>query len=243
MSSPEPRLRVATYNVHDCIGRDRRYDPERIVRILLQLNVDLVALQEVTLDTTGELLDLLQRKTGMQAIDGSLFERGVGRYGNLLLTRLPVLQTRLHDLSRPGREARGSIEALVDSELGLITVFATHLGLRRRERTWQIAALARALAQGERSALLMGDLNLWRGGMLAPLTRQGFAQRPVPSFPTWPTPIGALDRIMARTPLHIRHCWRHTGMDTRIASDHFPVIAEISMRPDGTEPSVQHHSR
>src|ERR1700753_1646866 len=40
-------LRVVTYNIHRAIGVDRRFRPQRIVRILHHLNPDVVLLQEV----------------------------------------------------------------------------------------------------------------------------------------------------------------------------------------------------
>ena len=53
--------RVATYNVHDCIGRDGVYSPSRIVEVLRSLEADVVALQEITLDPAGEVLGCLHR--------------------------------------------------------------------------------------------------------------------------------------------------------------------------------------
>ena len=40
-------LRIATYNVHRCIGLDRRTDPMRIARVIEGMNADVIALQEV----------------------------------------------------------------------------------------------------------------------------------------------------------------------------------------------------
>ena len=47
MTSPAP-LRVATYNVHACVGRDGRHDPDRVATVIEELNADVVALQEFT---------------------------------------------------------------------------------------------------------------------------------------------------------------------------------------------------
>ena len=41
-------MRVATYNVHSCIGGDGRHDPERVATVIAELNADIVALQEFT---------------------------------------------------------------------------------------------------------------------------------------------------------------------------------------------------
>ncbi|PYX77171.1 MAG: hypothetical protein DMG66_07525 [Acidobacteria bacterium] len=40
-------LRVATYNIHKCCGLDRRVLPARIADVLLELDADVIALQEV----------------------------------------------------------------------------------------------------------------------------------------------------------------------------------------------------
>ena len=41
------RLRVVTYNVHKCIGLDRRERPGRIAAVLREVDADVIALQEV----------------------------------------------------------------------------------------------------------------------------------------------------------------------------------------------------
>ena len=40
-------LRVASYNVHGCLGWDGRRDVARIVRILREIDADVIGLQEV----------------------------------------------------------------------------------------------------------------------------------------------------------------------------------------------------
>jgi len=220
-------VRLATYNVRDCVGRDGRYDPQRIASLLRELDADLIALQEVTLDHTGEVVALFKSSLQMHAVDGSLFQRGVGRYGNVLLTREPTLERQLHDLSYRGREPRGCIDAVFEIAGQPIRVLSTHLGLRHRERREQLACIARHAANAQ---LLIGDLNLWwQRRALAPLAALGYTELPLRTFPTYPRPMAALDRILVRTPLRIRRCWRHDTPRARIASDHFPLLAEVAL--------------
>jgi endonuclease/exonuclease/phosphatase family metal-dependent hydrolase len=40
-------LRIATYNIHKCRGLDLRVDPRRIVRVLREIDADVIAMQEV----------------------------------------------------------------------------------------------------------------------------------------------------------------------------------------------------
>ena len=48
MPAARPRLRVATYNVHSCVGTDGRHDPDRVASVITELDADIVALQEFT---------------------------------------------------------------------------------------------------------------------------------------------------------------------------------------------------
>src|SRR6476619_1483610 len=44
---PLPRLRVATYNVHGCVGMDRRRSESRIAEVIASMAADIVGLQEL----------------------------------------------------------------------------------------------------------------------------------------------------------------------------------------------------
>lgn len=133
--------------------------PGRHCRVITELNADVIALQEVTLDLAGELAGRFESITGMQAVDGTLFERGVGRYGNLLLTH-PPLATHLHDIACPGRETRGIIEAAVQTQDGLLRILANHLGRSGRERSTQIDQIAELIKASGQATLLLGDFNI-----------------------------------------------------------------------------------
>jgi endonuclease/exonuclease/phosphatase family metal-dependent hydrolase len=223
-------LRVATYNVHDCVGRDGVYAPDRIAAIIAHLRADLVALQEITLDHAGDVVALLERTTTMQAVDGTLFERGVGRYGNLLLSRGSIEAQDLHDLSFVGREPRGLIKATVVAEGTACVVGATHLGLSRRERRHQILKVATLLSDESLPVILMGDFNIWEGlSGFGPLTDVGFMTTGTRSYPTWSRPFLPLDRILTRRPGRILASCYQAGRLARIASDHFPVVANVEL--------------
>jgi len=221
-------LRVATYNAHDCIGRDGHYAPDRIAQVISALNADVVALQEITLDHAGDVLASLEAATGLKAIDGTLFERGVGRYGNLLLTRQPVISQALHDVSFDGKEPRGLVEAEIEVQGRPCRVFATHLGLASRERRHQLAWIGTLLGQSAGAAILMGDFNVWFGrAAFRPLQDSGFSGTHVRSFPTWLKPLFPLDRVFARAPARVVKSWRSEELPVRTASDHFPIVADI----------------
>ncbi|MGB1110402.1 MAG: endonuclease/exonuclease/phosphatase family protein [Gammaproteobacteria bacterium] len=227
---------VASYNIHDGIGRDGRFDPGRVARILKGFHADLIALQEVTLDHHGRLLIQLQAATGLIGVDGSLFERGVGRYGNVLLLRPDwLIESRVHDISQPGREPRGVIEAWIGNRQSPLRVLATHLGLMPAERRRQVAGLKRLISQRDEPTVLLGDLNhvsAWPG--LRPLKAHGLTHQAVRSFPTRPFPLLALDRIFVTKQVTLKRCWALRTPFTALASDHFPLLADIDW-PDSPD--------
>lgn len=109
-------VRVASYNIHRCVGVDRRCDPTRVATVLEELACDLIGLQEVDngpgAAPTSMQLEFLARACGMDAVAGLRIVRHMGHYGNALLTRHRVLGVRRHDLSFSFRGPRGSLRAL-----------------------------------------------------------------------------------------------------------------------------------
>ena len=87
---------MATYNVHKCVGLDRRKDPARVAAVIRELEVDIIGLQEVDNRSGGTYesaqMDFLAGETGYEAIPGPTIKLSNGHYGNVLLTRWPVLE-------------------------------------------------------------------------------------------------------------------------------------------------------
>ena len=131
-------LRISTYNIHRCIGTDRREDTSRVARVIAELNCDTIGLQEVDNQPDRRhdsmQLDFLAHAASMTAIPGHTIVRHEGEFGNALLTRRPVLGVRQHDLSFNRREPRGALHAELRPRLVLRrAVRADHH--RRRCRT------------------------------------------------------------------------------------------------------------
>ena len=168
----KPMLRVATYNIHRAVGADGRLQPERTARVVLSLDADLVALQEVEMPALPSTRLLLSRfaAAGYRSLLGPTIGDERHGYGNVLLSRLPLLGCDRIDLSVPGREPRGLVDAhfgplsasngAVDPPLDQgrrprphLRCLATHLGLSRGERQQQIARIAALLDAAPPSAL------------------------------------------------------------------------------------------
>ena len=227
------RLTVASYNVHGCIGRDGRRDVERVARVINGLQADIVALQEVESrrSAAGEPLqmDILAHLVGLTAISGPTIERVDGHYGNALLTRLPIRAVRKHDLTFRRREPRGAIDVDFDVAGTPLRVIATHLGLLPRERRHQVQRILETVAdRREGLIVLLGDINEWlvSGRPLRWLHRRFGQCRARRTYPAW-FPLFALDRIWVH-PKDALVCFETTDTaETRTASDHLPVRAEL----------------
>lgn len=233
----EVRFVAATYNIHRCVGRDRRRDTDRLLGVLRDLNASVIALQEVeTLVGRGSEHDqfvYLAASLGMHAIAGPAMFRSESRYGNALLSAYPVRAVRRHDLSFGRREPRGAVEAELLIEGRPVRVITTHLGLSGRERMTQCRALAGILeARAHIPALLMGDFNEWLPGT-RPLKclRRHAADHARRSFPAL-APVFALDRMFTTRGLQVERLQTWTRGDGARASDHLPLRAELRLDAD-----------
>src|SRR5688572_33481679 len=114
-------FRIATYNIHKCIGMDRRARPKRIADVLKEVDADIIALQEVVGMDEAE-----REHNHVHAIADELgfdFRIGENRryrgaaYGNALLSRLPIVSDRNHDITFRTYEPRGCLEVTITSPL------------------------------------------------------------------------------------------------------------------------------
>ena len=74
MATRGGRTVFASYNIHKCVGSDRRFDPERMAAVIGEIGADVIALQEADKrfgDRAG-LLDLaaIERDAGPRAGPG-----------------------------------------------------------------------------------------------------------------------------------------------------------------------------
>jgi len=229
------QVRVATYNVHKCVGPDGVYRPDRVAAVIAELNADLVAVQEAD-QRFGKRNGLLNpahllEATGMHVLSQSDLSGGHGWHGNTLLVRnKPVFYSRRR-LTLPGQEARGAVVADIDFGFGPIRFIATHMGLLRNCRYQQAGAILSALARlPPIPTVLLGDLNewrAWRGPLKVFEPFFGRSQR-CPSFPSR-MPVLSLDRIMGWPHNLISQVATHKSPLARNASDHLPVKAVLRM--------------
>lgn len=243
MSSSSPYFRIATYNLHKCRGFDLRIAPDRIISVLQELDADILCLQEVVNDPTGphewnQAHAIAQAFPGFHAAFGVTRPFRNGTYGNMTLSRYPILSWKNHDLSRERREPRGVLQTGIDLPRGRgMHVFNVHLGTGHMERRYQARKLLNpeVLEQpglnGPR--LVLGDFNEWTRGLTTHLLQSSFQTvrprhdgRSPRTFPGI-LPLMSLDHCYYDHPLGLQasRLWR--SRTALWASDHLPLIAEF----------------
>ena len=246
-SRPLP-LKVLTYNIHRAIGVDRRFRPERIVRILQHYDADVVLLQEVDEGAPrSRELNLAHELATSAGYPHFALGHNVslrkGRYGNATLSRFPILRERNIDLSvAQSWIRRGCQHTSLQVDGRSLEIFNLHLGLSARERQLQIELLSRSHEFGDVAEgtpmLVGGDFNDWRS-LLWPTFTNGFGfscatdsktgrRGAIATYPSF-SPQGGLDRIYFRGPLSLVGVRRCRLQVSRVASDHLPVIADFEL--------------
>ena len=229
-------LTVASYNIHQCVGTDGRRDPGRVGRVILEVDAQVVGLQEVESKSGGGLedaqMEYLAQATGLEAIAGPTIQRMDSYYGNVLLTRYPIAEIRLVDLSVPGREPRGVIDAMLDIYGRAVRVIVTHLGLTRYERRHQVKRLIHILGDDRKQpVMLLGDTNEWFP-LSSTIRTLHQSLGKAPAKPTFPAsfPLLSLDRIWVRPTEALASVWAHESPLAKIASDHLPLKVNVELR-------------
>jgi len=208
--------------------------------VISALGADVVALQEVSFFTQGKCpftLEDLARQTHMLAVPGLTFTKKHADFGNVILTRHPIISLRKLDLTLKTREPRGAIMATLHIHGTPCTVIGTHLGLRHLERYRQIQLIMEAIQAHDRRGpiILMGDVNEWNpaGGTLR-ILRRYFGKIAAP--PTYPSrfPVLSLDHILVRPRNTLEDTRVFKSPHARLASDHLPLKAVIRLPPSGS---------
>ncbi len=238
-----------TYNVHACVGTDGQRSEERIAAVIAEHQPDVVALQELDasrsrsrgLHQTRHLAELLKMQFHFHPALRQVDEE----YGDAILSRLPMTLVKTGILptatSRLAFEPRGALLVKIESEAGAVYLINTHLGLSWAERRAQTAALLSTEWYSDelRSLpfILCGDLNALPGSQVHRLFQkqlhdtQLIGRRwPSATFPSrWP--LIRLDYVFINQCLQVDRLLVPRDQQARIASDHLPLIVDLTIRP------------
>lgn len=237
-------MRLLSYNIHKGIGgRDRRYRIERIVGVIQHEAPDFVCLQEVDRNVARSRHhnqpELLAEQ--LEAV-GKLYQLNVklkeGGYGNLLLSRWPMIEQHQISLTLRSRKPRGGQLAIVETPDGPVRIINWHLGLAEEERHWQVRRFLEHHLFRQSASLptvIIGDCNDWRNTLAnGPFAVHGYHHVTAPasrfrSFPAY-LPMGSLDKAFCCSRIQIEHARVSQTKLTRDASDHLPLIVDFTVK-------------
>jgi len=235
------RFRIATYNIHKCRGVDGRTHPERIARVLEEVNADIISLQEVVsregAASSDHQADYLAGKLGFFGAMGETRRHRGGAYGNVTLSRWDFKLVRPIDVTVAGREQRAALRTDIRIGSHILHVFNVHLGTAVRERRQQAVRLLdqdllRSLdISGPR--IMMGDFNEWVHGLVTRTLVAEFKfhdlRAHITSMRSYPAllPLLNLDHIYFDHHLRIEKAFFHRSRRSILASDHLPLVADL----------------
>jgi endonuclease/exonuclease/phosphatase family metal-dependent hydrolase len=224
-------VRIASYNIHKARGIDQKRSPERILHVVNTMAADVVVLQEADRRLgqrpTALPRDLIETETDFELVDVSQNSPSIGWHGNAVLLRKGLKAQSVEKLELPGLEPRGAVRVNLKIGEGL-TLVATHLGLRRRDRRAQLSSLNET-TKLDQHCVIAGDFNEWsqtRG--FEPLADRFKTHSPGRSFHTR-RPIAALDRFAITQGLTLQDAGVKDCSLARVASDHLPIWSDIQV--------------
>ena len=194
------RITVASYNIQFGLGQDGKYDLDRITNGVQ--DADIICLQEVTSNweacNSDNQPDRLADKLNMFATYKSAFDLDSSykqsngcvvnkrrTFGNMVLSRWPIMYSRSHSLSRPPTHIpdhfvnprtdlpRNAVEAVIDIPNLPIRLMSVHLShLPGSQRLQQVETLRQLLASLPNEAALWeandSAIEPWTQGIPAP---------------------------------------------------------------------------
>jgi endonuclease/exonuclease/phosphatase family metal-dependent hydrolase len=242
-------VRIVTYNVHSCVGTDALLSPERVAAVIAETAPDVVCLQELDAGRarTRRLrqAEVIAQELGMACEFHPAIRLEREQYGDAILSREPLRVVRAEILPWPKSllafEPRGALwisTTIAGTEWQIIN---THLGLGRAERRIQAEALAAAEWIGsavKRPPLVVcGDFNSRPASKVHRILAREVvdAQTLVPgrrenTFATR-LPLICLDYVFVSRDVEVRELRAIKSPLARLASDHFPLFAELERKP------------
>ena len=239
-------FRVATYNIHKCKGMDLRVDPERIADVLYEIDADIIALQEVVsienLRAEENQAHFIAERLGHEYRIGENRRHRGGSYGNVVLSRFPIVKTENFDLTVRGREPRGCLHTDIelDGAAGkYLHLYNLHLGTSFFERRHQGRKLLNAEILNRHHfapRVLLGDFNEWTHGLASKLLKAHFRGSDLRAFlgrrRTYPgvAPFLHLDHVYYDHHLEVAGAFVHRSRLALLASDHLPIVVDFRLK-------------
>ena len=236
-------LRILTYNIHHANppskAKEGTIDIEAIAKVINNAKPDLVALQEVDVQTERSGKDLHEAKalaelTGMRCYFARAMHYGGGQYGDAVLSRFPIADSATYNL--PIEEgAKEEIRSLCVIKVKLpknqeIHFASTHLGLSEATRLLQAHKLLEVVKAFKLPLVIGGDFNAAPNSEVIKLLDSELTRSCLEDCAfTIPVnkPNHKIDYIMYR-PSNRFNVVKQEVINETYASDHLPVLVTLT---------------
>lgn len=218
---------------------DRRTRPERIARVLRDIDADVIALQEVLgAGPSGHShIEEIGAALGMGWVMASARQVRGHHFGNVVLSRYPILQHAHHDLSWKNCWERCMLRADIDVGGSRLHVYNVHLGTAILERRYQAQRMASIVSDKHVSGakIVLGDFNEWTRGLTTQLLSARLKSVDLKQFMkrrrTYPGlfPVLHLDHVYYAGHLEVVGMEIHRTRLSLVASDHLPLVADVRL--------------
>lgn len=234
-------VRIATYNIHRSRGMDRRTIPSRVAEVIRGLNADVVALQEVigAGPAGAGQAEEIGAAVGMGWVMTSVRQLRKHLFGNVILSRFPIIHHSQYDLSWRTCEPRACQRADLDLGTGhMLHIYNVHLGTAVLERRYQATRLA-AFVHDRRvdgPKVILGDFNEWTRGLATKTLTALFESIDIYAHlkrrRTYPGifPFLHLDHIYYEGGVEVRGVELTRSRKSMMASDHLPLVADLRIK-------------
>ncbi len=233
-------IRVLSYNIHHGEGIDGKLDLERIARVIKSASPDIVSLQEVDKRTERsqgvDQAKELARLTGMKYAYGPSMGYDDGKYGNAILTKFIIANSKTIPLPGEPRSALCVTLKTFGTHLPVkrFLFIATHLDTKKTPRIASVPLIEKLFdSNPDLPAIIAGDFNATPESptmeALGKTWKSATHRKDLFTFPV-AKPSKQIDYILCRPAGQ----WKVVStkvLDEAIASDHRPILAELQFIP------------
>ncbi len=233
-------LKVMTYNIHHCNppSTSNKIAIEAIAKVIKSQNPDLVALQEVDVNTIrsgkgNNQAEQLAKLCGMYYFFAKAIDYEGGEYGVAVLSRFPIIDSMVVPLPiLPDYKEELRTVAVVTISLGKnknLVFGSTHLGLKEPNRLIQTEKIIEKLGVLEKPVIIAGDFNAVPESSVISKLDKIFTRSCIQNCKfTVPeiNPNKTIDYIMYNSNFKGKVSYTQV-IDEQFASDHLPVVSEL----------------
>jgi endonuclease/exonuclease/phosphatase family metal-dependent hydrolase len=241
-----PELVVASFNAHWGTGhKGHGFPPFDLADAAKRLDADVVVLQELWEPDGGPgQVEEVAEALGADAVSVALGraeadpkpkvvgrpsspEAGQGAWSLGMFSRLPIRASRTHWLPQlpfdPGARAVLTIDVEVEGRP--LALHGVHLAHLEMGVPFHAPALRRALTPVDRSAVLVGDMNMWGWCISAMAPRGWRRQRGSRTYPAH-HPLARIDHLLTTPSVEVVEA----EVLPDLGSDHRPIRARLRLR-------------